>query len=300
MRVCFVHNPTAGSSMPVDQLRHLIERAGHRIVQFHERRGGELPLFDADAEFVVAAGGDGTVAAVAERLAGSAVPLAILPLGTANNIAASLGIVGRIEPLIRSWSTARPLPLDLGIARGPFGERSFIESVGAGLIAEGIVSIDGVEPAAPTMSRLPLGEGRARFAAVLAGLTPRHCEVTIDGVSTTMEMLLLEILNVGAAGPALRLARAADPCDGLLDVLAIDASWRRDLARYLHDGQSELPLPTRRAREVVVAGVDRVHVDDWTCALDGTPVTVGARRAALRVLAPPDTPAAGALPQGRQ
>jgi diacylglycerol kinase family enzyme len=47
------------------------------------------------------AGGDGTAANAARTVAGRAIPLAVLPLGTANNIARSLGYVGSIEELIR-------------------------------------------------------------------------------------------------------------------------------------------------------------------------------------------------------
>src|SRR6185369_915874 len=92
----------------------------------------------AGSELIVIAGGDGTVQRVATELAWRELPLAILPLGTANNIATSLGIEGPTEALVAGWATARRSPLDLGVATGPWGTRRFIESVGGGLVSNGI------------------------------------------------------------------------------------------------------------------------------------------------------------------
>jgi len=55
-------------------------------------------------DIVAVAGGDGTVGKVARRLIGSPTPIAILPLGTANNIANTLDVTGKsLKELIRSW-----------------------------------------------------------------------------------------------------------------------------------------------------------------------------------------------------
>ena len=90
------------------------------------------------------AGGDGTVGKVARRLIGSRTPLAILPMGTANNIANTLGITGRsLEQLIKGWNTARCINFDAGVAKGPWGSRCFIEGFGTGLFAEVMYQLKG-------------------------------------------------------------------------------------------------------------------------------------------------------------
>ena len=94
----------------------------------------------ADAELIVAAGGDGTVAAVAREMPGRELALAVLPLGTANNIALSLGCDGPLDALIEHWTQARVIHADLGVARGPWGERRFVEGVGGGLVARSIAA----------------------------------------------------------------------------------------------------------------------------------------------------------------
>ena len=63
-------------------------------------------LFDRAADLIVAVGGDGTVASVAREVAGHDVPLAVLPVGTANNIAFSLGCDGPLDELIDHWPRA--------------------------------------------------------------------------------------------------------------------------------------------------------------------------------------------------
>ena len=90
------------------------------------------------------AGGDGTVGKVARRLIGSPTPIAILPLGTANNIANTLDVTGKsLKELIRSWKTARCINFDAGVAKGPWGTESFVEGFGVGLFAETMTRLDG-------------------------------------------------------------------------------------------------------------------------------------------------------------
>ncbi len=89
---------------------------------------------DEFTEIVVAAGGDGTVALAARMMAHRGIPLAILPIGTANNIARSVGIRGSIGDLVGGWTTARRVPFDLGIADGAWGRCQFAEAVGGGLM----------------------------------------------------------------------------------------------------------------------------------------------------------------------
>ena len=59
------------------------------------------------ADLFIAAGGDGTVAEVIHEAAGTGVPVALLPIGTANNIARSLGIVGDAREIIDRGRTRR-------------------------------------------------------------------------------------------------------------------------------------------------------------------------------------------------
>jgi YegS/Rv2252/BmrU family lipid kinase len=75
----------------------------------------------AGAELVFAAGGDGTVRACAEALAGTGVPLGIVPLGTANLTARALGIPGRAGPAIDAGFAGRDRQIDLAQVAGDSG-----------------------------------------------------------------------------------------------------------------------------------------------------------------------------------
>jgi diacylglycerol kinase family enzyme len=91
-----------------------------------------------EIDLVLVAGGDGTVSKVACRLVAlkSKVPLSVLPLGTANNFARTLGFCVSQEELIKRLSDGKCDGFDVGVARGPWGKRYFFEGAGAGLFAD--------------------------------------------------------------------------------------------------------------------------------------------------------------------
>src|SRR5215467_1295969 len=97
-------------------------------------RGAELArgAVAAGAQLVVAAGGDGTVRACAQALAGTGVPLAIVPLGTANLAARALGLPTRPEAALATGFGGRDRRIDLATADGT----PFVAMAGMGLDAE--------------------------------------------------------------------------------------------------------------------------------------------------------------------
>ena len=94
-------------------------------------------------DVVAVVGGDGTIGEIARLMPTRAIPIAILPAGTANNIATSLGLTGiPILDLETRWPRASHQTFDVGVARGPWGEFRFLESVGGGLLSDSIATID--------------------------------------------------------------------------------------------------------------------------------------------------------------
>ena len=93
MRVTLIHNPTAGEdAQPArDDLLRLLCSTGHVIFYQSSKEKSWKQALHEPCDLVVAAGGDGLVGKVAKRLIGRQTPLAILPLGTANNLARTLG-----------------------------------------------------------------------------------------------------------------------------------------------------------------------------------------------------------------
>ena len=108
MRIALMHNPSAGSEdHSADELIEQIRRAGHEVVA-HFSKVADLSataLQRQNCDLVVVAGGDGTVDEAALALAGSGLPLTILPLGTANNIARSFGLMREERELMAAWGS---------------------------------------------------------------------------------------------------------------------------------------------------------------------------------------------------
>jgi diacylglycerol kinase (ATP) len=288
VRVSLVYNAGAGDGVSCDELRAAIEEAGHEVAHVLQKRPDPARAARDGVDLVVVGGGDGTVARAAIALAGHGLPLAILPLGTANNIARSLGLDGEPRALIAGWRRAHRRPLDLGEAVGAWGSDCFVEAVGAGLITEGIAAMDASPPGDDVAPDEALVQACRRYREVLADLKPRRCKLVVDGEIATRELLLVEVLNICSVGANIVLAADADPGDGRFRVVTAGEADRAALDAYLAarvDGRhAELALPARRARQVRLEGWDRLHVDDDVRDGDDAPVELGLRLAALELL----------------
>ena len=273
MRITLIHNPGAGDARTPDgqTLVGLITRTGHQVLYQSARDPEWETALNAPADLVVAAGGDGTVGRVARRMIGRGVPMAAISLGTANNIARSLGVAGQsIEEQVAGWSGAHPSAIDAGEARGVWGRRVFIEGLGLGLFASLMSEGDRLSvPIAVRTLRDYLERQRAR-----------RITATLDGVDISGEYLLFQVMNMQFIGPNLYLAPDGRPDDGRLDVVVVRRTERELLGAYLAawEGGTLTPprLPTFAGRSLVIgSGRHTVHLDDRLAPLDrgtGDPV----------------------------
>jgi len=266
VRTALLHSAQAGDSVAPEVLRRAVEGAGHTLVGLFESDVEDEAILARSPELVVAAGGDGTVWRAATAVRGRAVPMAIIPVGTANNVATSLGIGGALDELAAGWHTAEHRRIDLGVVRGARGESRFLEGVGGGLIARAIATLgmdSGREPDDPDAR---IARALRRYREILAALVPRHLALRLDGEPRSGEFLLVEALNIGVIGPNLVLGPDADPFDGLLEVVMAGEEQRGALDAYLRhraEGRAHrLDIPTRRARAIEVDGWSEMHVDD--------------------------------------
>ncbi|HEX4325575.1 MAG TPA: diacylglycerol kinase family protein [Burkholderiales bacterium] len=302
MQITLIHNPGAGGGEHSGRaaLETLLRGAGHEV--FYQSSDAEDwdAALKRPAELVVAAGGDGTVARVARRLAGAATPFAALPLGTANNIARSLGLMQHsLEQHVAFWPQARRMKLDLGIARGPWGEEAFIEGLGLGLFAWMMPLADeSPKMAAITNADEALSYALKMLRRLLEEHAPDHIKATLDGADISGNYLLFEALNLPYVGPNLFLAPDAKPDDGLLDVVMVDEAHRDELLAAItgwQEGKSTLPrLPTKRGKLLKIEPVaDNVHMDDklWRAGDSELPnrgdIEVKLMPGAVEVLVPP-------------
>src|SRR5438034_8757860 len=136
MRVTLMHNPKAGDAEHGEkQLMTALAKAGHHATYQSTKKSDYKKALKKSTDLVLAAGGDGTVGKIGCRLIDSGIPLGVLPLGTANNLARSLGFIASPEEIITGLEAAERRALDIGLARGPWGKRYFFESAGGRLLA---------------------------------------------------------------------------------------------------------------------------------------------------------------------
>lgn len=273
MQVQLYHNPKSGNGeCKTQQLARRIEEAGHRVVL--------KSLFDEPdddyCDVVAIAGGDGTVEKVVRRhyrtLTARGIPISILPVGTANNIARSLGISRQPK-----WLDSRAEDLDLkkidkklsvGIAVESAGERYFVESVGCGALAELIRKKDHPWGAGNLNPGNSAHQHIASIQTLVQEMEACDCEVIIDGREYSNRYLVMEVMNTNRAGPGLELAPDADPGDPFFRVVLIASAEKDLLIDYLNDvlrgASPENPFfrVTGRRVEFSCGGRVNIHVDD--------------------------------------
>ncbi|MEZ0239234.1 MAG: diacylglycerol kinase family protein [Chloroflexota bacterium] len=239
--------------------------------------------FDA----IVAAGGDGTVESVALRLIDTETALAVLPLGTAQNIARSIGIPRDLDGAAALVADGTVRRMDIGEVHTP-AVRPFLGAVSIGLTAE-ILAQGG-----------HLDEGRyGAFLATLRRAVRREAvriDVELDGRRIEARAIGLVVANAPYTGLAISVAPDAGLDDHQLDVVIFEGFSRWGLLRYLlrrlwgrrPGGRkpAKRGILMLRGRNVRVTARHPLAVRVDSNDLGTTPVEVGVRPGALRVIAP--------------
>jgi diacylglycerol kinase (ATP) len=252
MRALLVCSPSAGNDGPSqDELLAMFRREG---IDPSCCVISEESLTDAlrePTDVVVAVGGDGTVTSVLTQMPGRGIPVVVLPQGTANNIARSLGIHAPPHQIIAGLREAHPLAVDIGTATGAWGTHRFVEGVGLGLLVQAMAEID----AAGIAGEEQLRSCRREFARRLVEEECHHFDVSVDGRDLSGDFLIFEMMNIGYVGPILPLAPKADPGDGLLDIVYSTADRRGEMLQWLSAGPERLdpPVEVVRGRKITIA-----------------------------------------------
>ncbi len=268
MRVLLVHNPRAGDGdrARLRSLLHSIRAAGHDV-RYRSSRSPRLAAFlGQPADRIAVAGGDGTLGKVARLMLGRRTPIAPLAMGTANNIATSLGHGdGPPEEGVESWASDVSLRFDVGRARGPWGERRIFESLGFGAVPEMMTRMQDVDTGGDTGAEIERATRLLR--KLLRRADPVELEIRLDERDLSGRYLLVEAMNIPMAGPNLPLAPHADPTDGLFDVVLVHESERKLVREFLRDAEKSraptVELPTQRGARLRIRGNSFFwHADD--------------------------------------
>lgn len=292
-RVLVVVNPVAGSA-DVEALRSAVDARfggqdwayewfetagdGHTGETVRESLGKRLDM-------VVAAGGDGTVSAVADALAKSRVPLGILPTGTGNGLAQGMGI---------------PLDLEQGldVIAGPhdvrpidtlrLGDRHFVLNVTVGVSARMMSDTNSDEK-----RRFGIAAYIWTGAAKLGGFQPHRFAITVDGREHVLRAAEVIVANSGAIGTRFaRLARQIIPDDGQVDVLVVRAGTLPRLLGVLFNvllgRQSEDPALGRMIaqRSVAIEATRPIPAQGDGETIGHTPIRIDIVPGSVRIIVP--------------
>ena len=235
-RTCLIINPAAGkkaglttNALGVDDARALLAR--HDIeadVLCTERADHGLELAKQAVaqgyERIIAAGGDGTVAEVAEGLVGTDVVLGVLPLGSVMNVARMLGIPRDLDGAARVIESGSIARVDAGRAQGTAKSRFFLEAAGVGIDA-GLFAFANEVDRGNWRSVIPLLRFVQRYR-------PRRLEVRLDGKLSRFRAMMVTVANGPFVGAALTMAPDAQLDDGFFDVRIFTHFSKGELLRH--------------------------------------------------------------------
>jgi diacylglycerol kinase family enzyme len=296
-RAKLLHNPNAGSGEFDDlELISLVKANGFEC-DYSSVKEKDWEDIDPDVDFLIVGGGDGTVRKTAKKLLERKLidggwPIALLPLGTANNIASTLGLKGRRpEELIKAWHENKRRKYDIGKLSGTGKANFFMEGFGYGLFPYLIKQMQKREPQSETPEE-NMKATLEKFHELILSYKPRQCRLEINGKDHSGIFLLAEVMNTQCIGPNMALSPDSNPSDGQLEVVLIPESDKQKFADYIsgkiNGAEAEYKFHTVKATKVKISwDGTHAHADDEVLEIKkGAEVRVELRKEILEFLVP--------------
>ncbi|OBA78128.1 diacylglycerol kinase [Mycobacterium sp. 1164966.3] len=295
-KVTALTNPLSGHGAAVAASQRAIARLQHRGVEVIEIVGENA----ADARYLVAAavekgtdavvvtGGDGVISNALQVLAGTDVPLGIIPAGTGNDHAREFEIPTKdpeaaADVVVDGWTKT----IDLGRVRSDDngGQKWF-----------GTVAATGFDSlVTDRANRMTWPHGRLRYyVAMFAELSQLRLlpfRLVLDGAQEIeADLTLTAFGNTRSYGGGMQICPNADPSDGLLDITMVASASRTKLVRFFptalkgtHIELDEVTTTRAKTVEVECPGINVYADGDFVCPL---PAEISAVPAALHILRP--------------
>jgi diacylglycerol kinase (ATP) len=306
IRVKLIVNPGAGkASDSADNLKLVtgyLEKSGLKVdVAFAKPKEEATPIarkaIKDGYKIVVAMGGDGTIEAVMRGLIGSnKVRLGIVPVGTENNIAKSLGIPKDLQEACALIATDNTLKLDMGLVKTQKGRKFlFFEMATIGLSAA--VYPDANKAASGKLSSIKA----TAMTFIHQEIRPKVFLTLDDESKIEVETMLVMVSNTPVFGKNFLVAPDASLQDGLLDISVYPDFGKVELLRYyaaVMDGgySGDGKVQHYQARKIKVKSSPKQEVMADGVALGKGTVTIKVRKAALRIITTEQSPGLG-IPQ---
>jgi diacylglycerol kinase (ATP) len=233
----------------------------------------------------VICGGDGTISAVARLLVGTRATLGIVPTGTQNNTAMSLGIPADIPSAIAIVRSGQRIKVDVGMATCGNVSTPFLEVCSVGLVSTLFPSADDIQHG--NLARV------GDFLATLTSSPPAEIHLFLDNKKEIHNLgHVVLVTNMPYVGFHYQVGSAASFKDGLLDVLFFAELSKLDLLSYVFQGIGEGNPGDPRIQRYHVRRVDIDTHPEMQIMADGTAlgegkVRIEVHRRALGVMVAP-------------
>lgn len=291
MRAKLVFNPAAGAAKQAPNLLSDIisqMQSWNFIPEvFLVEPECDLPGMIHDAlalgiQMFVVCGGDGTISSVARNLAGTPATLGIIPIGTQNNTALSLGIPADIPSAIAILRNGKRIQVDVGMAACQEINTPFLEVCSVGLVSTLFPSVDDIQHG--NLARV------GDFLASLVGSPPAEIHLFLEGneeIHSQGHVVLVS--NMPFIGFHYQVSSPTAFNDGLLDVLFFADLSKLDLLGYVLQGVGEGKPEDPRIQHYRVRRVDIDSNPAMPVMVDGIAIGEGlvqieARKHALSVM----------------
>jgi len=304
IRAKLIFNPIAGTAgeSPVQLMDVIREMQSWKLVPepFLVEPGCDLPGVIQDAlargiRMFVVCGGDGTISAVARTLAGTPATLGIIPIGTQNNTALSLGAPADIPSAIAILRNGRRIKVDVGMATCGNITTPFLEVCSVGLVSTLFPSADDIQHG--NLARI------GDFLTSLVGTPPAEIHMVLDGNQEIHDRgHVVLVSNMPYIGLHYQIGSAASFKDGLLDVLFFADLSKLELLGYILRGVGEGRQEDSRIQHFHVRRVEIDTQPAMPVMADGSAlgeglVRIEVRRHALAVMVSQPEPEAYPEPE---
>jgi diacylglycerol kinase family enzyme len=274
-----LHNPGAGEGEHSKRnLISTISAAGYECSYSSTKKKGWEKIGAKEADFLVLAGGDGTIRKAAKgllqrKLIDKKLPIGLIPLGTANNIAKTLGVSGSLKEIVDSWNYRNIKRYDIGRIFGLPDVKFFLEGFGYGVFPKLMSEMEKEREQFIDTPEKSIKRALELLHKLVEEAEEKFCRVVVDGIDHSGKFFLVEVMNIRSIGPNLHLAPDADPGDGQLEVVLMGERERSEFAAYilnrLNGKTDPYVFKVIRAKTLQVYSEEKdIHVDDQGFLLD--------------------------------
>jgi diacylglycerol kinase (ATP) len=286
-----IFNPSAGAARPtpIEIVDVIHEMQNWNLVPeaFLVEPGCDLPGAVEDAlkrgiKMFVVCGGDGTISAVARSLASTHATLGVIPIGTQNNTALSLGIPSDVPAAVAILRTGKRIKVDVGMVTCGQISTPFLEVCSVGLVSTLFPTADDIQHG--NLAQI------GNFLSTLAGSPPAEIHLLLDKKQEIHNLgHVLLVSNMPYIGFHYQVGSLASFQDGLLDVLFFADLSKLELLGYVLQGVGEGKPEDARIQHFHVRKVEIDTHPSMPVMADGNPlgeglVRIEVKRHALAVM----------------